>query len=389
MLKINSIRTLLLLTFFSLFLSGCSTLGWLKFWGDDEEVELPAELYDIKQELTLSIKWKSRSGDGENLGRILPVIIDDKAFIASSTGEVQSLGLEKGKKIWSRKTKDPISGALGEGFKKLFYGTLDGEVVSLSSSDGKEEWRTQTSSEVLSPPATNGNIVAVHSTDGSISGLDFKTGTQRWIHQSSSPRLSLRGTSIPFFEQGFIFTGFANGKVSMIYPDTGSVRWEVPVAINEGKSELERIVDIDGKLIVYGGLLFSASFQGNLTALDLKSGRPVWQEKISTSKDLSEARSRIISVDDKSIVRGYGASSGVLVWQQEDLKLRKVSSPVTIKSNVVVGDYEGYLHILSSKDGSFLARKKVSNKPIVEIVSEGDQLLVLDETGLLIFLLIG
>ena len=278
---------------------------------------------------------------------------------------------------------------MGEGFKKLFYGTLDGEVVSLSSSDGKEEWRTQTSSEVLSPPATNGNIVAVHSTDGSISGLDFKTGTQRWIHQSSSPRLSLRGTSIPFFDQGFIFTGFANGKVSMIYPDTGSVRWEVPVAINEGKSELERIVDIDGKLIIYGGLLFSASFQGNLTALDLKSGRPVWQEKISTSKDLSEARSRIISVNDKSIVRGYGSSSGVLVWQQEDLKLRKVSSPVSIKSNVVVGDFEGYLHILSSKDGSFLGRKKVSNKPIVEIVSEGDKLLVLDESGLLIFLLIG
>ena len=105
----------------------------------------------------------------------------------------------------------------------------------------------------------------------------------------------------------------------MIYPDSGSIRLEIPVTINEGSSELERIVDIEGKSVVTNNVLVSASYQGNITAIDLQQGRPFWQEKISTTKDLIETRSRIIAVDDKDVVVGFGLNSGVILWQQLSL----------------------------------------------------------------------
>ena len=370
------------------FIGSCSSLSVLKFWGDEEEVELPAELQPIKQQITITKKWDKKLGEQDYSGRILPIIDDENVFYISSAGNLFALDKSKGVTIWSRKTGDKVSGALGVGFKRLFYGTMDGHVVSVDQENGQEIWRKRTSSEVLSPPVTNGSVVVAQSSDGMITGFDFKSGNKRWSHQSSVPRLSLRGTSIPFFEQGFIFAGFANGKIAMIYPDSGAVRWEIPIGMNEGKSELERIKDIDGKSILLGELLFSASYQGNIAAIDIRSGRPIWQEKFSTTRDLVEARSRVVAIDQKDLIKAFGSSTGVSVWQQEGLKLRNVSSPSVIKSNIVVGDFEGYLHFLSSKDGTFLARKKISSKSIKEIESEGNQLLVLDESGRLFSLLI-
>jgi len=161
-----------------------------------------------------------------------------------------------------------------------------------------------------------------------------------WIHQSSIPKLTLRGTATPILEKGFIFTGFANGKVAMIYPDSGAIRLEIPVTMNEGKSELERVVDIDGKSIVADNLLVSASYQGNITAINLLEGKIAWQEEVSTIHDLSSVRSTVIAIDEKDVLKGFGLSSGAILWQQEGLKLRGLSSPVSIGSNFIVGDFK-------------------------------------------------
>ena len=149
---------------------------------------------------------------------------------------------------------------------------------------------------------------------------------------------------------------------------------------------MERIVEIDGKVVVANDVLFSASYQGNITAIDLLQGRPIWQEKISTTKDLVESRSRIVAIDEKDIVKGFGLSSGVILWQQEGLKLRDLSSPVNVRGNIVVGDFEGYIHVLDSTDGSFIGRKKLSKNPILEISSEGNKLAITNNSGRLFFL---
>ena len=363
------IRILRILFIFTLSLSlgACSTMSSLKFWGDEEdEEEGPAELISITESVNLDSEWNKKFGTDNNFGRLVPAFSNDTIVHVSSNGYLAAIDSNSGSDLWTKQTEDLVSGAVTIGFKKIFYGTLDGDLIALDFKDGTEIWRSKVTSEILSPPVTNGSVVAAQTSDGKITGFNIKNGDQEWVHQNTIPKLTLRGTATPILAKGFIFTGFANGKVSMIYPDSGAIRLEIPVTINEGKSELERVVDIDGKSVVSNDILVSASYQGNITAIDLQQGQIAWQEKDS--------------------IKGFGLSSGAILWQQDGLKLRSISSPAALGSNFAVGDFEGYVHILNSKNGSFVGRKKVSNRPILEVVSKGAYLIVLDDSGRLFYL---
>jgi outer membrane protein assembly factor BamB len=383
---IKIVKPLLIFVLFFL-LEACSTLSGLKFWENDEDkIEAPAELIEISKSVSIDSEWNKKIGSDNNFGRLVPAFSNDTIIHISSNGYLVAIDSDSGLVLWTIQTEDLVSGAVTVGFKRIFYGTLDGDLVALDFKDGAEIWRSQVSSEILSPPVTNGSIVAAQTSDGKITGFNIKNGEQKWVHQNTIPKLTLRGTATPILAKGFIFTGFANGKVSMIYPDSGAIRLEIPVTINEGKSELERVIDIDGKSVVSNDLLVSASYQGNITAIDLKQGQISWQEKISSVHDLVSVRSRVIAIDEKDSIKGFGLSTGAILWQQDGLKLRGVSSPAALGGNFAIGDFEGYVHILDSKNGSFIGRKKVSKRPILEIISEGSSLVVVDDSGRLFFL---
>tara|TARA_B100001175_G_scaffold313236_1_gene320507 strand:+ start:638 stop:1795 length:1158 start_codon:yes stop_codon:yes gene_type:complete len=377
---LNKLRLIPLL-FFTIILNGCSSLGWLKFWDGEDEEEGPAELFVINSSIEITRDWVESFDNKNNFGRLIPSVYDGKVYFISSQGYLASLDAQSGKTEWSKSTNDTVSGGVEVNFKTITYGTLDGDLVALDYKDGKELWRSKTSSEILTPPVTDGNMLIAQTGDGRIAGYDFKSGERQWFHQTTLPRLTLRGTSRPYINQGFIFTGFANGKIAMIYPESGAIRFEIPVTINEGKSELERIIDIDGKSLITNDLLIAASYQGNITAINLREGRPAWQEDISTIKDLALNGNRVIAVDEKDTIKAFGVATGAILWEQNDLKLRKLTSPVSIRNFVAIGDLEGYVHVLDAKNGNFLGRKKISRKPILEITSERNFLLAVDESG--------
>ena len=369
------------LLLFMIFLNGCSSFGWLKFWDSEEEEEGPAELFAINESVKILTDWTESFGNDNNFGRLIPSVYDGKIYFINSEGYLASLNEESGKVEWSKSTNDAVSGGVDVNFKTISYGTLDGDLVALDYRDGTELWRARTSSEILIPPTTDGNMLIAQTGDGRIAGYDFKSGEQKWFHQTTLPRLTLRGTSRPYINQGFIFTGFANGKIAMIYPDSGAIRFEIPVTINEGKSELERIIDIDGQSLITNDLLIAASYQGNITAINLREGRAAWQEDISTIKDLTSNGNRVMAVDEKDLIKAFGVATGAILWEQNALKLRKLTSPVSIKNFVAVGDLEGYIHLLDTKNGNLLGRKKISRKPILELTSERNFLLAVDESG--------
>lgn len=380
MKKLNKFhRCILLVSIF--FLSSCSTLSSLKFWGDDEEEEGPSELYSVVDNRTLDREWSVSNGNDSLYGRLIPVVYDGKVFFINSLGYISSVDLDTGKLVWSKDTQDVVSSGLDVNFKTISYGTLDGNLVAIDYENGNEIWRSPTSSESLSPPVNSGSHIIIQTIDGRVAGYELKTGKRDWFHQTVLPSLTLRGTSRPFIDQGFIFTGFASGKIAMIYPDSGAIRLELPVTLNEGKSELERIVDIDGRSIIVNNLLVAASYQGNLTAINLRDGRPAWQEEISSVKDLTSNGNRIIAVDSKGLVKAFGTATGARIWEQEDLKLRKLTAPASISNLIAIGDFEGYIHLLNAQSGNFEGREKVSRNAITEIVSQGSYLLVADESG--------
>ena len=346
-----------------------------------EEVEKPIELKkQINEKFSFNRRWSVSAFKSLPLGKINIASDQDSIFIFDSRGEIKAFS-NNGKRIWNKKLDDDISTGITLGFNKLLLSSSNGEVFCLSKDSGEIIWRYSTSGEVLSPPATNGDIVAIQNIDGRVTAVDLETGEFRWDYRSVIPNLTLRGTSEPSFYEGFLYIGFANGNLAKIEPRSGVTQWEIPITTSKETSEIGRIVDIDGNFVFSSGIAFVATFQGDVAALDTRSGRFIWKEKASTANDLLSSRGKIILIDEKDQVLAYSQNSGKLEWFNKDFFLRELTSPNRLKSLVVYGDFQGFLHALDISQGEQVARKRVSRSKIISISTKDENVLTLDSKG--------
>ena len=369
MMKLNNLLFLPLL----IFLIACET--------GTKDTEKPNELKkQINEKFSFERRWSVNAFKSLPLGKINIASDEDSIFIFDSKGEIKAFS-NNGKKIWSKKLDIEISSGITLGFKKLLLSTSNGDVYCVSKDSGDIIWKYSTSGEVLSPPATNGDIVAIQNIDGRVTAVDLDTGEFRWDYRSVIPNLTLRGTSEPTFYQGFLYVGFANGNLAKIAPRSGVTQWEIPITTSKETSEIGRIIDIDGNFVFSGGIVFVATFQGDVAALDTRTGRFIWKEKTSTANDLLYSRGKIILVDEKDQVLAYSQNSGNLDWFNKDFFLRKLTSPSSLKSLVVYGDFQGFLHALDISQGEQVARKRISRSKIISISTKDENVLTLDSKG--------
>jgi outer membrane protein assembly factor BamB len=346
-----------------------------------KEIEKPNQLKkQINEKFLFERRWSANVFKSLPLGKINIASDQDSVFVFDSKGEIKALSND-GKRIWNKKLNLDISTGITLGFNKLLLSSSNGEVFCLSKDSGETIWQYSTSGEVLSPPATNGDIVAIQNIDGRVTAVDLDTGEFRWDYRSVIPNLTLRGTSEPSFNEGFLYVGFANGNLTKIEPRSGVTQWEIPITTSKETSEVGRIVDIDGNFVFSSGIAFVATFQGDIAALDIRSGRFIWKEKTSTANDLLSSRGKIIVVDEKDQVLAYSQNSGNLEWLNKDFYLRGLSSPNKLKSLIVYGDYQGFLHALDISKGEQVARKRVSRSKIISISTKDENVLTLDSKG--------
>ena len=368
-MKLNNLLFLPLL----IFLIACET--------GTKDTEKPNELKkQINEKFSFERRWSVNAFKSLPLGKINIASDEDSIFSFDSKGEIKAFS-NNGKKIWSKKLDIEISSGITLGFKKLLLSTSNGDVYCVSKDLGDIIWKYSTSGEVLSPPATNGDIVAIQNIDGRVTAVDLDTGEFRWDYRSVIPNLTLRGTSEPTFYQGFLYIGFANGNLAKIAPRSGVTQWEIPITTSKETSEIGRIIDIDGNFVFSGGIVFVATFQGDVAALDTRTGRFIWKEKTSTANDLLYSRGKIILVDEKDQVLAYSQNSGNLEWFNKDFFLRKLTSPSSLKSLVVYGDFQGFLHALDISQGEQVARKRISRSKIISISTKDENVLTLDSKG--------
>ena len=348
----------------------------------------PTPLKKFKSTAVIKQIWSENIGAaGDRYNRLQPRIAGDVLFAASGNGTVSAFNTAKGRMLWRKNLSVPISGAMGYGNNMALLGTREGEVLALASDTGKLLWRTRLSSEVLAAPVATSGIVVAQTVDGQVYGLKATDGSQLWKFQRTVPALSLRGTSSPSLYGGLAITGFANGTMVGLDLKTGTPRWDAVVSRSTGRTELERIVDIDGAPVIVGFRMFAASFQGRLVALDLRNGRLLWTLKMSTYVPVAADKSNVFVVDADGVVMALDQRTGAERWRQEGLRARYVSAPALIGNYVAVGDFDGYLHILSSQDGSFAARISIGGSAIISgAVTRGDTLYVSNQSGKLVAL---
>jgi outer membrane protein assembly factor BamB len=323
----------------------------------------PAELGKFEREVELESEW-SRSigeGQGETFNMLVPAVDGDTLYAADVEGLVLALDRFTGKVQWKQDLELPVSGAVGAGYGMVMLGTLKGEVIALDAASGEEKWRARVTSEVLAPPATNGDVVVVQTQDDRLIALDADTGNQRWIYESTPAVLTLRGTGGPVVTNRLALAGLSSGKVIALDTQRGLPVWEQRVAVPSGRSELERVVDIDGGLLLSGGTLYVATYQGRVAGLDLESGRVLWQRQASSSVGVAQGFGSVYVSQADGTVEGVDERSASALWSNDALARRQLSAPEVFSSYVAVGDFEGYLHLLSQVDGRFVGRTRIDS----------------------------
>ena len=368
--------------------SGCSAVTdqVTSFMGGEDNSIPPTPLEDIQQQINIKELWNQDIGDGSNdqYLKLVPVYSQNRIFVADSEGEVEAIDAQTGKALWSHDTDTKITGGPGAANNMVMVGTGEAEIISLSSETGQEMWRTRVSSEILASPVMSDNIVVVRTIDGKVYGLNADDGKRLWVYDRTVPILTLRGTSSPVIAKGFVIAGFDEGRLAAIELHSGKLVWETRIALGSGRSELERMVDIDAEPVIVDDVIYVATFQGRIAALSLDSGRILWTRDISSYAGICADDAAIYITDDNSEIWSLDRFSGNSIWKQDKLQARAATGPDIIGNMIVVGDLEGYLHWLDKKTGDIVGRNRLSNNMIIASpVSADDKLFSYSSDGTL------
>jgi outer membrane protein assembly factor BamB len=354
----------------------------------DKDVEVPAKLVDFPNTLPVKKLWSDGIGGGKKQIKLRlglgPALDNGLVFAANHKGEILAVSLETGRDVWVKKLKMPISAGPAAGFGMVVTGTSKGDVIALDGATGNERWRARVNSELLSAPAISENVVVLRSVDGRLHGLDSHTGKELWSVEQQVPRLSLRGTAIPIVAKDFAISGFDNGKVMAVSLNTGDTIWDTALASPHGRTELDRLVDIDSAVRVVGDNVFAAGFQGRTAMLALDSGQLWWSHDMSSYRGLAVDADNLYVTESDGTVVAMRQRDGAELWRNEKLKRRGLSTPIVTGRAVAIADFQGYLHWLDKSTGELVAREhitkqRVSNPP----AGVDDTIVVLTDGGTL------
>jgi len=332
-----------------LFISACA---------DDDNLDQPTELLPFYSKYYLDVSWHKSSGAGaeEQYLFLHPLILKEIAVTTSRDGELNIIGLKSGDFEEDIQLDSIISAGVGGNEDVWLVATRDAHVIAVDAKSRRERWRTRVPSEVLVRPVIYEDTVIVRTIDGKILSLNIDSGKIRWQYQRAIPDLTLRGTSEPVIARGKIFVGLADGRLIAISPNNGEVIWDVALSVPAGRSEIQRLVDIDGDAELYGRVLYAASFQGRVAAIDVDRGQFLWARDFSTHTGVILDEKVLYSSDENGHIWALDRLNGATIWKQEKLAHRKLTRPTIIGDYLAVGDFEGYVHLLSRYDGHFIAR---------------------------------
>lgn len=351
--------------------------------GDKDNSEPPADLVDFDASVKVKELWDVSIGSGESQQylKLYPLLLADRLIAADRDGEVSAVNAETGKIIWRTDLDVTISGGVGGNADYHFVATRDGEIIALNAA-GEMIWRQKISSESLVPPVVASDRVIVRGVDGSVVALSIKDGKQLWIYSRDVPALSLRGNSVPIVDDLRVYVGLDNGRLVALDIGDGHSLFDVPVAASSGRSEIERLNDVDGESLLDKNLLYIASYQGRVITIDVRRGQLLWTRKISTYTGVDAGATSLFISDDRDHIWAMDRDNGATMWKQEKLQARQLTRPSVMGDYIVVGDYDGYLHWMSQFDGHFVARVHVDSDGIlVPPLVKDDRVYVMTRSG--------
>ena len=326
----------------------------------NDTFEQPAQLPDVNQQVSFERVWSVTVGDGHD-GEFLylaPLNAGDVVYAASADGELLALNAETGKQIWENSVEDRIFAGVGGDANQLYLVSRDADLLALSREDGSELWRASLPTEVLSAPQSNGSLVVVQTTDGRVLAFNAADGEKRWQYDSVVPALSVRAAAAPLVGADVIISGFANGKLLALSAESGQPLWQYEVGAPQGRTELERLVDITSQPLVLENAILAVGYQGKLALIDLRTGNDIWSKTASSLHSPMVSNGNIFLASANGDLVAMRGSDRRDLWTQDKLAWRQLTQPVPFDDYLVVGDFDGYLHVVSQKSGELVGQMK-------------------------------
>ena len=334
----------------------------------DGPLHKPAELQPLQAQLSVKKQWQittPASKLNSIYDRLTPLVSGDRLYTLGAQGVVTAIDIHTREKAWTTDLAIPVSAALGYNDSALFIGSADGEVIAMSRQGGEVLWRKTLSTEILAAPSANADYVIAICGDGMVYALGAADGQVLWQLRRNIPALTLRGASQAVLAADKVLVGTAEGHLLAISLYSGDLLWDAVVAAPKGRTDLERMVDVDATPIVVNGVIYTTAYQGRIMALSLDTGSILWRRDIGSWAGMTVDDNNVYLVEDNSHVWALDRRSGATLWRQDGLEYRSLSTPTLFDNALVVGDFQGYLHWLSLEDGHIMARYQgESEKPI-------------------------
>jgi outer membrane protein assembly factor BamB len=352
----------------------------------DKAIDEPAKLTPLlNPSLKVQRIWSASVDDKKALVLRLGLglsVADNRVYAAGHRGDLVALDLGTGRTIWRAHTRAPLSGGTATGDGLVLVGSSDGQLFAFNAADGQSRWKVRLNGEVLAPAAISERLIALRTVDGKLHALSPADGHELWSQEQAVPRLSLRGTSHPVIVGDVVLCGFDDGKVLAVNANDGSLQWEATVTPPHGRTELERLADIDSAVEVSGQNVYAVGFQGRVAMLAIDTGQVWWSHDASSYRGLTlDDETVYLSTSDGEVV-ALKARTGTELWRQNALLHRGLSSVAVMDSALVTADFQGYVHWLDKTSGALIARVqsgkvRVSNAPVVV----GNIVLVINDRG--------
>lgn len=340
--------------------AGCGT-----FSDKEEELE-PAKLVDIEEVVDVKRIWSAKLGGGSDYLRVAlrPAGDGARIYAASQDGRVSAFDPETGKQVWRTDLDTELSAGPGVGEGRVVVAAKDGNAILLDASDGTEVWRASIAGESLARPLIQGDSVIVQTIDNRLQALTLFDGSARWSIQQDTPSLTMRGSSSPVAVGTTVIAGFDTGRLVAADIDTGEIAWDVMLSPPQGRSDLDRLSDIDGALAVVGQDVYATGYQGRLAALAAESGQILWSRDLSSYEGVAANWNSLYTVRDEGEIIALLRRNGSEAWRNDSLLRREPTLPIPFSTTVAVGDLEGYIHFFNAVDGEPVARERLGKKAI-------------------------
>jgi outer membrane protein assembly factor BamB len=353
-------------------LSGCAWFGW---GGGKKPAELPA----IAGVNAASVAWSASVGKSGGY-LFIPGFGDGVIYAAGRDGSIYALSQEGGRVVNRLEAKVPLTGGVGVNDDTVVVGSGKGDVIALDSA-GRALWKTSVSGEVLAPPTVASGNVVVRTADGRILALNRIDGKRKWVFQRAAPALTLRTNASVLVNRGVIYAGYPGGKVVSLELDSGKPIWEATISLARGATELERIADVSGLPVLDDTRICAAVYQGRTGCVETLNGNVLWSREISSADGVAIDAKYVYVADTAGVVFALDKTNGATVWKLEKLQLRDPGTPIVVKGKILIGDKDGFVHVMSPDNGELIGRVPTDGSRVVSLSANGDRVIAQTDKG--------